>query len=114
LEERGVLAVGMEHLGRGGTSSSSSWSSNNNDDDDESDDDDDFIQIPDDIAQDLANVSVRLKLRLHEAGEMIIPYQPLNNQKADCFRLVLAGKKDFGMKDICHVLDTMEKYGADL
>jgi len=75
LEERGVLAVGMEHLGRGGTSSSSSWSSNNNDDDDESDDDDDFIQIPDDIAQDLANVSVRLKLRLHEAGEMIIPYQ---------------------------------------
>mmetsp|Transcript_11599 Transcript_11599/g.24742 ORF Transcript_11599/g.24742 Transcript_11599/m.24742 type:complete len:841 (+) Transcript_11599:173-2695(+) len=77
-------------------------------------DDDDFIQIPDDIAQDLANVSVLLKLRLHEAGEMIIPYQPLNNQKADCFRLVLAGKKDFSFKDICHILDTMEKYGADL
>lgn len=34
-----------------------------------------FIQIPDDIAQDLTNVSVNLKLRLHEAGEMIIPYQ---------------------------------------
>jgi len=45
---------------------------------------------------------------------IILALQPLNNQKADCFRLVLAGKKDFGMKDICHVLDTMEKYGADL
>lgn len=38
-------------------------------------DDHSFIQIPDDIAEDLANVSVNLKLRLHEAGEMIIPYQ---------------------------------------
>ena len=36
---------------------------------------DDYIQIPDDIAEDLSNVSVTLKLRLHEAGEMIIPYQ---------------------------------------
>lgn len=36
---------------------------------------DDYIQIPDDIAKDLANVSVMLKLRMHEAGEMIIPYQ---------------------------------------
>ncbi len=35
----------------------------------------DYIQIPDDIAKDLANVSVVLKLRMHEAGEMIIPYQ---------------------------------------
>jgi len=75
---------------------------------------DDFIEIPDDIAQDLANVSVLLKLRLHEAGEMIIPYQPLNNQKADCFRLVLAGKKDFGINDIRHILDAMDKYGNDL
>ncbi|EJK53277.1 hypothetical protein THAOC_27321, partial [Thalassiosira oceanica] len=66
------------------------------------------VQIPDDIAQDMSNVSVQLKLRLHEAGEMIIPYQPLTNQKADCFRLVLAGKKDFGLGDIRHILDTME------
>lgn len=105
-------------------------------------DDNSFIQIPDDIAQDLANISVTLKLRLHEAGEMIIPYQvspssmicvfsnqirfpssppcfirinqPLNNQRADCFRLVLAGKKKFDVDDISHVLDTMEKYGEDL
>ncbi|KAL9183349.1 hypothetical protein ACHAXT_005136 [Thalassiosira profunda] len=75
---------------------------------------DEYVQIPDDIAEDLANVSVTLKLRLHEAGEMIIPYQPLNNQKADCFRLVLAGRKDFGIEDIRHVLDTMENYGKDL
>eukprot|EP00580_Thalassiosira_gravida_P017856 CAMPEP_0201660456 /NCGR_PEP_ID=MMETSP0494-20130426/3090_1 /ASSEMBLY_ACC=CAM_ASM_000839 /TAXON_ID=420259 /ORGANISM="Thalassiosira gravida, Strain GMp14c1" /LENGTH=833 /DNA_ID=CAMNT_0048138333 /DNA_START=239 /DNA_END=2740 /DNA_ORIENTATION=- len=75
---------------------------------------DDFIEIPDDIAQDMSNVSVLLKLRLHEAGEMIIPYQPLNNQKADCFRLVLAGKKDIGINDIRHILDTMDKYGNDL
>jgi glutamate/tyrosine decarboxylase-like PLP-dependent enzyme len=100
--------------------------------------DNSFIQIPDDISQDLANVSVTLKLRLHEAGEMIIPYQvrhfylcsslatfvltdihsicnqPLNNQRADCFRLVLAGKKKFDVGDISHVLDMMEKYGEDL
>eukprot|EP00956_Cyclotella_meneghiniana_P016583 scaffold26236_cov82-Cyclotella_meneghiniana.AAC.2 len=75
---------------------------------------DSYVQIPDDIAQELANVSVQLKLRLHEAGEMIIPYQPLSNQKADCFRLVLAGKKNFDINDIHHVLDTMEKYGHDL
>ncbi|KAL7520665.1 hypothetical protein ACHAWX_005382 [Stephanocyclus meneghinianus] len=76
--------------------------------------DGDYVQIPDDIAEDLAQVSVTLKLRLHEAGEMIIPYQPLNNQKADCFRLVIAGKKKFDLNDIFHVLDTMEKYGEDL
>ena len=39
---------------------------------------DSYFDIPDDIAQDLANVSVSLKLRLHEAGEMIIPYQVRN------------------------------------
>lgn len=49
--------------------------------------------LSDDISRDLAKVSVDLKLRLHEAGEMIIPFQPLNNQKADCFRLVLAGDR---------------------
>ena len=102
---------------------------------------DEVVQIPDDVAQDMSNVSVQLKLRLHEAGEMIIPYQvsfglinlphhdflsgrsvstdvilpqPLTNQKADCFRLVLAGKKDFGLADIRHILDTMERYGRDL
>lgn len=33
------------------------------------------VKIPDDIAHDLANVSVQLKLRLHEADEMIITDQ---------------------------------------
>lgn len=84
------------------------------DEEDGVDDENSFIQIPDDVAKDLAEVSVALKLRLHEAGEMIIPYQPLSNQQADCFRLVVAGKKDLKKSDIVHILDTMEKYGADL
>lgn len=58
LEERGI------------TTHSSTWSHNMDKTDEE-----DFIYVPDDIAEDLANVSVMLKLRLHEAGEMIIPYQ---------------------------------------
>ncbi|KAL7448677.1 hypothetical protein ACHAWC_000826 [Mediolabrus comicus] len=101
LEQRGVLQSIIDDDGGG---------KNDNEDDDE----DSYIQIPDDIAQDLAEVSVALKLRLHEAGEMIIPYQPLSNQQADCFRLVVAGKKDLKQSDICHILDTMEKYGEDL
>lgn len=56
LTERGILPI-------------ESWSSK------EANAMDDYIQIPDDIAEDLSNVSVTLKLRLHEAGEMIIPYQ---------------------------------------
>jgi glutamate/tyrosine decarboxylase-like PLP-dependent enzyme len=98
LEQRGILRPVVEDV----------------DDMSGGDDENSFIQIPDDIAKDLAEVSVALKLRLHEAGEMIIPYQPLSNQQADCFRLVVAGKKDLKESDICHILDTMEKYGADL
>eukprot|EP00984_Skeletonema_dohrnii_P025361 scaffold14489_cov114-Skeletonema_dohrnii-CCMP3373.AAC.2 len=97
LEQRGILRPVVEDEDMSG-----------------GDDENSFIQIPDDIAKDLAEVSVALKLRLHEAGEMIIPYQPLSNQQADCFRLVVAGKKDLKESDICHILDTMEKYGADL
>ena len=59
LEARGVYTKGVVGRGRNGGGGK----------------DDEFIEIPDDIAEDLANVSVQLKLRLHEAGEMIIPYQ---------------------------------------
>ena len=97
LEQRGVLRPVVD-----------------GEDDRDADDENSFIQIPDDVAKDLAEVSVALKLRLHEAGEMIIPYQPLSNQQADCFRLVVAGKKDLKKSDICRILDMMEKYGADL
>ena len=62
LKERGVGS----DLGRDGIS----WTNNNG-----CDRDDAYIEIPDDIAEDLANISVMLKLRLHEAGEVIIPYQ---------------------------------------
>ena len=70
--------------------------------------------LPDDISKDLAKVSVQLKLRLHETGEMIIPFQPLNDQKADCFRLVLAGDKMLSRKDFAKLLSTMDRYGRDL
>ena len=70
--------------------------------------------IPDDIASELAQVSVKLKLILHQSGEMLIPYQPLNNQKADCFRLVLAGNKKFDSTDIHNLMNLMEKYGESL
>ncbi len=70
--------------------------------------------IPNDISRDLADVSVQLKLRLHQSGEMLIPFQPLSNQKADCFRIVLAGNKPFDEEDIEIVLSLMHKYGHDL
>ena len=70
--------------------------------------------LPDDFSKDIAKVSVELKLRLHEAGEMIIPFQPLNDQKADCFRLVLAGDKTLSPDEFRKILSTMDRYGKSL
>lgn len=70
--------------------------------------------IPQDISKELADISVKLKLRLHQSGEMLIPYQPISNQEADCFRLVLAGYKQFSEDDVCNVLELLDKYGHDL
>lgn len=70
--------------------------------------------IPDHISNELASISVKLKLKLHESGRMLIPFQPLSNQKADCFRLVLAGNKSFDELDVSNVIDLMEEYGSDL
>mmetsp|Transcript_7620 Transcript_7620/g.11640 ORF Transcript_7620/g.11640 Transcript_7620/m.11640 type:complete len:686 (+) Transcript_7620:382-2439(+) len=70
--------------------------------------------IPTDISEDLATVSVQLKHRLHRSGEILIPFQPLSNQEADCFRFVLAGNKTFTENDIEQVLFLMNKYGQDL
>lgn len=70
--------------------------------------------IPHDIAVELADIHVQLKLRLHQSGKMMIPYQPLSNQEADCFRIVLAGKKSFAEEDIDNALALMHKYGHDL
>jgi glutamate/tyrosine decarboxylase-like PLP-dependent enzyme len=70
--------------------------------------------IPNDISEELAEVSVKLKLRLHQSGEMLIPFQPLSNQKADCFRIVLAGNKPFDENDIEMTLGLMHKYGHNL
>lgn len=71
-------------------------------------------QISDDISKELSAISVELKLRLHQSGEMMIPYQPLNNQKADCFRLVLAGEKELLKEDMDRIFDLMEEHGRDL
>lgn len=70
--------------------------------------------IPHDLAQDLAEISVKLKLRLHKSGEMLIPYQPLTSQEADCFRIVLAGNKKFDEHDIMRLMELMIQYGKDL
>lgn len=70
--------------------------------------------VPEDLADELSNVTVQLKLKLHEAGVMIIPYQPIGNQRADCFRLVLAGRKDFSKDDVHRVLSLMCEYGKKL
>jgi hypothetical protein len=71
-------------------------------------------KIPDELAQEFSQISVKLKLLLHKSGEMMIPFQPLNDQKADCFRVVLAGKKCLGQCDIEQMLNLMDKYGHDL
>ena len=70
--------------------------------------------LPSDISKEIAKVSVELKLRLHEAGEMIIPFQPLTEQKADCFRLVLAGDKTLSRDEFSKILATMDRYGRAL
>ena len=70
--------------------------------------------LPDDISKELSQISVQLKLKLHQSGEMLIPFQPLSNQKADCFRLVLAGNKVFEENDYKKVLKLMESYGSEL
>lgn len=72
------------------------------------------VELPEDVSKEIAKVSVELKLRLHKAGEMLIPFQPLENQKADCFRLVLAGKKALAHEDYRKIILVMDKYGRDL
>lgn len=70
--------------------------------------------IPDEISNELSQISVALKLRLHKSGVMLIPYQPLSNQKADCFRIVIAGKKTLTIADIDKMLALMDQYGCNL
>ncbi len=70
--------------------------------------------LPDEISDELAKVSVGLKLKLHQSGEMFVPYQPLSNQKADCFRLVLAGNKVFELQDFERIMELMQKFGKSL
>jgi hypothetical protein len=70
--------------------------------------------IPLELSKELGDISVQLKLRLHHSGEMLIPYQPISNQEADCFRIVLAGYKPFSKEDVHMVIDLIDKYGNTL
>lgn len=74
----------------------------------------DSAVVPKDLASDLASIHVELKRMLHESGEMLIPFQPLTNQKADCFRVVLAGNKRFNKTDMHNVLGLLDRNGSDL
>jgi len=71
-------------------------------------------KLPADIYEELCKIAVQLKTRLHKAGVMLIPYQPLDGLDADCFRIVLAGKKEFTDEDSKRVIDLMQEYGDDL
>jgi hypothetical protein len=62
----------------------------------------------------LDHVSVKLKLRLQQSGEIFMPYQPLNNQQGECFRLVIAGNKSLDENDIIKIMNLMDHYGLDL
>ena len=70
--------------------------------------------IPPELSKELGDISVQLKLMLHHSGEMLIPYQPISNQEADCFRIVLAGYKPFSKEDVDRVIQLIEKYGNTL
>ena len=73
------------------------------------------FQMPAEASEALSTVAIDLKLRLQEKGEMLIPYQPLRNQSAQVFRVVISGmKEDFGLDDVDHILTTMDRYGSDL
>jgi glutamate/tyrosine decarboxylase-like PLP-dependent enzyme len=70
--------------------------------------------IPDEISSELGHVSVKLKLRLQQSGEIFMPYQPLSNQQGECFRLVIAGNKSLDENDITKIMNLMDHYGLDL
>jgi len=70
--------------------------------------------LPKEISAELGHVSVQLKLRLQQSGEMLIPYQPLSSQQGECFRLVIAGNKSFEDEDIHKIMNLMDRHGFDL
>jgi len=51
---------------------------------------------------------------MQKAGKALVPYQPLSNQKAQCFRVVVAGEKDMNNEVQTAMMDLMLKYGDDM
>lgn len=73
------------------------------------------IVFPDHIAEALSTVAIDLKLRLQEKGLALLPYQPLVGQKAQVFRVILAGAKDdWGEAEIDELMDNLVEYGDEL
>ena len=70
--------------------------------------------IPDEISDEIDKVSVALKLAMQRAGKALVPYQPLSNQKAQCFRVVVAGEKDMNDEVTTAMMDLMLKYGDSM
>ena len=71
--------------------------------------------LPADISAEINNVAIILKKRLQDAGVAMLPYQPLSNQTAQVFRVVLAGcRDDWGEKEIDVLMANLVKYGDDL
>eukprot|EP00520_Triparma_pacifica_P020371 CAMPEP_0118667964 /NCGR_PEP_ID=MMETSP0785-20121206/20081_1 /TAXON_ID=91992 /ORGANISM="Bolidomonas pacifica, Strain CCMP 1866" /LENGTH=555 /DNA_ID=CAMNT_0006562481 /DNA_START=610 /DNA_END=2277 /DNA_ORIENTATION=+ len=71
-------------------------------------------KIPDDISDEIDKVSVALKLAMQKAGKALVPYQPLSNQKAQCFRVVVAGVKDMNDEVTTAMMNLMIKHGDDM
>jgi len=51
------------------------------------------FDLPDEISDELEKGSVTVKLRLQKSGKALIPYQPPLCQKAQCFRVLIAGER---------------------
>jgi hypothetical protein len=71
------------------------------------------FELPDAVGEMLEPVAVDIKLAMQVAGEALVPFQPIAIQRAQAFRIVMAGdRSDFTEADLDHLLDTIERYGA--
>ena len=97
-----------------------------------------FIMYSKSIARDIDEIQIQLKLKLHAAGEVLLPYQPItcniandassplkdtgfhhSNDTIHCLRLVFAGMREqrqtngfcTSSRDIENLFDLLHKFG---
>jgi len=71
--------------------------------------------FPEHIAEAISTIAIKLKLRLQEKGLAMLPYQPLVGQKAQVFRVILAGcRDDYGEAEMDELMTNCVEYGDDL